>query len=110
MKGSGHQECVDTFTKKKTILTSESRISYFDENNDTILYADASPFGVSSILLQKQSGTQDAKIISYSSRALSHAEQKYSQIESVLQYFMHANITDYMYMVDISQYTMTTKQ
>ena len=74
-------ECVDTFTKLKTILTSESCIGYFDENNDTIVYADASPFGVSSILLQKQPGTQDAKIISYSSRALSPAEQKYSQIE-----------------------------
>ena len=65
----------------KHVLSSDSCIGYFDENKQTIVYTDASPVGISCILLQKNPGTEAAKIISYSSRALSPAEQKYSQIE-----------------------------
>ena len=44
------------------------------------VYCDASPVGLSSILLQKDEN-DNAHVISYSSRSLSTTEQKYSQIE-----------------------------
>ena len=67
--------------KLKNSLTSESCNAYFDERKETFVYTDASPVGISSIILQKSSEKNDPKIISYSSRALSTAEQHYSQIE-----------------------------
>ena len=55
-------------------------MSYFDENKETFLYTDASPYGVPAVLLQK-SANKESKVISYSSRALTETEQIYSQME-----------------------------
>ena len=55
-------------------------LSYFDECKETCIYTDASPFGILAILLQK-STDDDYKVISYSSRALTETEQRYSQLE-----------------------------
>ena len=44
------------------------------------MYCDASPVGLSSVLLQKDEN-DNAHVISYSSRSLNTTEQKYSQIE-----------------------------
>ena len=54
--------------------------TYFDEKKNTVMYCDASPIGLSSILLQKNKH-DNAHAISYSSRSLTTTEQKYSQIE-----------------------------
>ena len=74
-------ECDETFSKLKNILSSESCITYFDENKQTIMFTDASPYGISAILMQQSANQNDAKIIAYSSRSLTKAEQNYSQLE-----------------------------
>ena len=53
----------EAFCKLKTMLSSESCISYFDDNKETFLFTDASPHGISAILMQKSAGQNDAKII-----------------------------------------------
>ena len=75
------RECEQAFTTLKNSLTSDTCNGYFDENKLTYLYTDASPVGISTILLQKTPGIKDDKIVSYSSRALSTPEQHYSQLE-----------------------------
>ena len=62
-------ECEKSFQTLKTELSSNCCLSYFDESKETCIYTDASPFGISAILLQK-STDDDYKVISYSSRAL----------------------------------------
>ena len=47
----------------------------------TELTTDASPWGLSAILLQKTPGTDDQRIVAYVSRSLSATEQKHSQTE-----------------------------
>ena len=54
--------------------------SYFDEQKEKILYCDASPFGLSSILLQNDNKGH-LQVISYLSRTLNTTEQRYSQLE-----------------------------
>lgn len=78
---SWNEQCEKAFQSLKTILTSETIISYFDNTKETFLFTDASPFGISAILLQKSPGKDDTKIITYSSRALTKAESNYAQIE-----------------------------
>ena len=48
---------------------------YFDQEKETEVIIDASPVGVSAIL------TQDGKVVSYSSRALTDVEQSFSQTD-----------------------------
>ena len=54
--------------------------TYFNEKKNTVIYCDASPVGLFSILLQKGENG-NVHVISYSSRSLTTTEQKYSQIE-----------------------------
>lgn len=42
-------------------------MAYFDENKETELVTDASPFGLSAILSQKTPGTENRKIVAYTS-------------------------------------------
>ena len=76
-------DCEKTFDPLKNILTSDSRIQYFDEKKPVILYCDASPVGISAVLLQQIDG-KDPNVIAYSSRSLSDAEKRSSQIEREL--------------------------
>ena len=69
------------FQDVKTALTSETVMAYFDENKETELVTDASPFGLSAILSQKTPGTENRKIVAYTSRSLSDVERRYSQTE-----------------------------
>ena len=64
---------------KKIFLVSVPIMAYFAMNRETRLCVDASPFGLSAILMQKDK--TDFRIISYGSRSLSRVEQKYSQTE-----------------------------
>lgn len=67
-----HQTALD---KLKHSLTSDDVMAYFDLSNETLLFVDASPTGLGAVL------TQDGKVISYGSKALSSVERCYSQIE-----------------------------
>lgn len=73
--------CEEAFQLLKTTISSSTCISYFDEKKDTFLFTDASPFGISAILMQKTCDKNNPKIVSYSSRALTQTEMNYAQIE-----------------------------
>ena len=50
-------------------------MAYYDPNQETNIITDASPVGLSGILVQ------NSKVIAYASRALSYTESRYSQTE-----------------------------
>lgn len=56
-------------------LTNTSTMTYFDPNKSSEVFVDASPLGLGAIL------TQNGKVVSYASRALSDVERRYSQTE-----------------------------
>ena len=64
-------------------MTSDSCIQYFDEKKPIILYCDASPVGISAVLLQKLD-RKDPNVIAYSSRSLTDTEKYCSPIEREL--------------------------
>ena len=70
-----NSEQENAFNLLKDILVSDKVMTYFDPSKSTELWIDASPVGVSGILIQNN------KIVSYGSRALSDVEQRYSQTE-----------------------------
>lgn len=53
---------------------------YFDENDDTILYTDASPWGIGGVLVQEAGGTENRRIIACASKSLTEAERRYPQL------------------------------
>ena len=67
-----HQAALE---RLKCSLTSDEVMAYFDPSKRSILLVDASPVGLGAVL------TQDGKVISYASKALSSVERRYSQIE-----------------------------
>ena len=72
--------CEKSFNILNNMLTDAAINTYFDEKKETILYCDASPFGLSSILLQNDN-KDHLQVILYSSRSLNTTEQRYSQLE-----------------------------
>lgn len=63
------------FEKLKNSLTSDTVMSYYDQNKSTEIVVDASPVGLGAIL------SQEGKIVAYASRSLTQVEQRYSQTE-----------------------------
>ena len=47
---------------------------YFDTKKETLLTVDASPVGISAILSQKDTGSDNARVIAYASRSLTPVE------------------------------------
>ena len=72
--------CEKSFNILNHMLTDAAINTCFDKQKETILYCDASPFGLSSILLQNDN-KDHLQVISYSSRSLNTTEQRYSQLE-----------------------------
>ena len=56
-------------------------MAYFDPSKDTEVVTDASPSGLSAILMQKTPGKEDRRVVAYASRALTMVERRYSQTE-----------------------------
>lgn len=69
----------EAFDKLKTLLTSSLTLGYYDVKAKTQLYADASPVGLGSVLVQFKN--DEPKIISYASKSLSETEKRYCQTE-----------------------------
>ena len=72
-----HQKTFETLKEK---LISAPVMAYFDINKEAHLYVDASPYGLSAILMQKNE-TGDLRIVAYGSRSLTDVERRYSQTE-----------------------------
>ena len=73
----------------KTELISPKVTSFYDPSLNSLIITDASPVGISAILLQ-QSSNSSYRIIAYSSRTLTHTEQHYSQLERECLAIVHA--------------------
>lgn len=67
------------FGKLKKSLISSPVLGYYDPNDETQVFCDASPIGLGAILVQLNS--QGPRIIEYASRTLSDVERRYSQLE-----------------------------
>lgn len=65
----------------KELLVSAQVMAYFDPLKETQLVTDASPSGLSAILLQATPGTENTFVVAYISRTLTPVEQQYSQTE-----------------------------
>ena len=63
------------FQELKKRLTSTHVLAYFDPSKKTEVIVDASPVGLGAIL------TQEGKVVTYASRALTETEQRYSQTD-----------------------------
>ena len=74
--GESEKESFQTLKQK---LYDASVLSYFDKTCHTQVIADASPYGLAAVLVQKQNGQN--RIIAHASRTLSQIERKYSQTE-----------------------------
>ena len=61
------------FTCLKEQLSDDLIMSYFDPKGEIEIILDASPVGLGAIL------TQDNKVLSYASRAVTEVESRYSQ-------------------------------
>ena len=70
-----------SFCKIKKLLTSAQVMAYFDPTKETQLITDASPTGLSAILLQMTPDTKETRVVAYVSRTLSAVECRYSQTE-----------------------------
>ena len=56
-------------------------LNYFDPKLNTEVICDASPYGLSAILIQYCDDENKKRIVAYASRSLTETEQRYSQIE-----------------------------
>ena len=70
-----------SFHTIKNLLTRTDVMAYFDPNKETGLVTDASPLGLSAILIQTTIGMNDRQVDAYASQAITDAERWYSQIE-----------------------------
>ena len=70
-----------SFNKIKELLTGAKVMVYIDPNKETELVTDASPSGLSAILMQSMPGKDDKRVVAYASRALTDVERRYSQTE-----------------------------
>ena len=70
----------DAFEKLKKELTSTPVLAHYDPAKETILSADASSYGLGTVLLQEQENGA-RKPVAYASRSMSSTEQRYAQIE-----------------------------
>ena len=75
----GHDQ-QQAFERLKTTLSSSEVLALYNAENETILSADASSYGLGAVLRQTQPDGS-LRPIAYVSRALTETEQRYAQIE-----------------------------
>ena len=65
--------------KTKELLMTTPTLSYYDSTKPTVVSADASSYVISAVLVQSTDGV--LKPVTFASRTLATAEQRYAQIE-----------------------------
>ena len=95
-----------TFETLKQRLTSADVMSYYNQNAETNIIVDGSPFGLGAILNQKQSDG-NFKPVAYASRTLSPVERRYSQTEreALSVYWAIRRFNMYLYGMCFTVYT-----
>ena len=73
-----HESSLDQLKK---CLTSDPALAYYNPKLETEVYVDASPVGISAILMQKEANSEKRVNVHFASRALTTTEQRYSQIK-----------------------------
>lgn len=76
----GEQQDVAFEAVKKAIAECTTTLGYFDVNDKTILYTDASPYAVGAVLCQRNKEGVE-RVISFASKALAISEKNYPQIQ-----------------------------
>lgn len=61
------------------IMANCKTLAYFDPSKETVLVTDASDYGLGAVLIQKT--TEGERVVSYASKSLTEAEQKYCTTE-----------------------------
>ena len=56
-------------------------MAYFNSSKETELFTNASPSGLSAILMQHTPEKEDRRVVAYASRALTAVKRRYSQTE-----------------------------
>ena len=99
----------DNFEQLKNTLSTAPCMSYFDKNKQTFVTVDASPVGISAILLQKakNADTNSRQIITYASRALSDTKKRYSQTEKEVLAIVWA-VEHFHLFIYASEFTLVT--
>ena len=69
----------DAFHRLKGLLTSDCVVAHYNQAAETELIVDASPVGLSAILLQRSGDSVSP--VAYASRTLTDVERRYSQTE-----------------------------
>ena len=70
----------DAFSVLKEELSSNRVLALYDPKRETIVSADASSFGLGSVLIQKQP-SGEMRPVAYASRSMTDTERRYAQIE-----------------------------
>ncbi|XP_052888524.1 uncharacterized protein K02A2.6-like [Anopheles moucheti] len=79
-KFTWNQQCENVFRKFKQVLSSNLLLTHYDPAADIIVAADASSVGLGATISHKFPDGS-VKVVQHASRALSKAEQNYSQID-----------------------------
>lgn len=61
------------------LVKNVRQLGFFDPNDETEVYADASPVGLGAVLIQKRGGR--SRIIAFASKSLTEAERRYPQTQ-----------------------------
>ncbi|KAL5010683.1 hypothetical protein ScPMuIL_012988 [Solemya velum] len=77
------QQQTRAFEAIKRELSSDPILAHYDPHADSMVSADASSFGLGTVLLQRKHSSKkdDWSPVAYASRAMSETEQRYAQVE-----------------------------
>ena len=70
----------EAFQRLKADMASEQVLALYDPEKKTVVSSDASSFGLSAVLMQKQP-PGEMRPVTYASRSTSETERRYAQIE-----------------------------
>ena len=94
------------FNETKRLLTTTPTLSYYETTKPTVVSAEASSFGIGAVLIQTTDG--ELKTISFASRTLTSAEQRYSQLEKECLAGVWACEKFSRYLVGLSEFKLLT--